>query len=334
MRIPMKNIFVNTCLVLLSLFLFFVILELVLQIGFLSVLNPSSTLLAARKYKKINREINLRNMEFSKRNHFGFNDRERNVKKKAGSYRIAVLGDSYIWGYGLPYDDIWSHKLENKLIKYSDKLEVLSWGFPNWATRNEFDFLKNEGVKYDINLLIVSFCSNDPNMDDFRVKRSSLREQKIIAPVKRIFPNVLEFIDGTLTSFMRRFSKDWGYGNLVEELYTDENLAKYDNLLAEFSNFCKVQHISLIFVLVPNNYNSYFETKFNKIKALLKKNHIEYLDLYPMVVRDLSKYKIHQLKANPADGHPGKLVTEVVANEVFRYLVGANADIKSRNSGG
>ncbi|HTZ10892.1 MAG TPA: SGNH/GDSL hydrolase family protein, partial [Candidatus Margulisiibacteriota bacterium] len=290
MRIPLKNILLNTSLVFISLLFFIFLFEQILQSGFLNILDPSSTILAARRYKRIAREINLRNREFSNKNRFGFNDREREVNKKSGSYRIAVVGDSYVWGVGLAYDDIWSHKLENRLVKYSDKLEVLSWGRPGWSTRNEFDFLKGEGVKYGINLLIVSFCVNDPDMGDFRVKYFSLREQKVIAPLKRFIPTALEFMDGALDSVMGRFSKDWGNRNWVEKLYTDVNLAKYDNLLAEFSDFCNTRQISLLFVLFPDNYDPYYEAKFKKVKPLLEKNHIEYLDLYPVVARDLSKY--------------------------------------------
>lgn len=84
--------------------------------------------------------------------------------------------------------------------------------------------------------------------------------------------------------------------------------------------FCKNNDIEILFVNNPPNCDISYKAKFNSIVPLLQSANIPYLDLYPVMVRDLSQYRPHQLRANPANAHPGPLVTEVYAREVFTYL--------------
>ena len=101
-----------------------------------------------------NDSINRRNAEYAKGNSFGFTDRERTRTKPKGVFRIAVLGDSFIWGSGLDYEQIWSHKLERKLLAEYDSIEVMSWGLCGWSTLDEFNFYKEHGKDFDIDLLM------------------------------------------------------------------------------------------------------------------------------------------------------------------------------------
>ena len=47
-------------------------------------------------------EIDERNLRFAEKNIYEFTDTHRAFKKKAGVTRIAVIGDSFIWGDGIP----------------------------------------------------------------------------------------------------------------------------------------------------------------------------------------------------------------------------------------
>ena len=96
-----------------------------------------------KNIKKLDREINLRNLEFSAKNKLWFNDKDRTQQKPLGiEYRVAVLGDSFIFGDGVAYDFIWSHKLEKSITKNYPKIEVLSWGRNGWSTKQQYEFLK------------------------------------------------------------------------------------------------------------------------------------------------------------------------------------------------
>src|ERR1700749_3010656 len=74
----------------------------------------------------LNKAINDQNTAYAKGNTFGFTDKERTPQTPKVKYRIAVLGDSFIWGDVLPYQKVWSHKLEAQLLAQYDSIEVIS----------------------------------------------------------------------------------------------------------------------------------------------------------------------------------------------------------------
>ena len=134
------------------------------------------------------------------------------------------------------------------------------------------------------------------------------------------FPNAIEFLVDLTNNFANTYF-DYGYVKWLEKLYTKENLEKYSLLLKEVKEYCDSKNIKFSFVLTPENYNPLLKKYFDKIKVLLDKNDIKYFDLYPYVKAELGQIPIRKLWANPADGHPGDLVTTVYANHVYDYLI-------------
>jgi len=316
-----RNIITKLFLVVLSVCLCLILLEAGLNAGYFDKIGRLSPVWIGEKYKKIDDEINAKNRAFSINNSFGFNDIERKIKKEEGAYRIAVLGDSFIWGDGVAYDVIWSHKLERKIKGYSKNIEVLSWGKRGWSTFKEFEFLKEKGVKFNPDLLIVAFVTNDLNMGDYKRKEFNFYKSNFAKPLRAIMPSSADFIGTLLDGMINQFSSEYGYEKWIKKLYAKQNLKKYEKLLIDFSDFCRVNNIKLLFVLTPSSYSPWFKKLYVYVTPLFEKVNIEYLNLYPAVVRDLSKYKLLQLRANLANNHPGGLVTEVYADEVFKYLV-------------
>ncbi|MEK6808730.1 MAG: hypothetical protein AABY14_03525, partial [Nanoarchaeota archaeon] len=95
----------------------------------------------------------------------GLRDREIDYTKPKGTYRILVLGDSFSFGYGVDLNESYGKVLERLLNANSKakRFEVINAGF---ASGNSIDtayiFLKNEGLKYNQDLVIFGFLpSND-----------------------------------------------------------------------------------------------------------------------------------------------------------------------------
>lgn len=81
----------------------------------------------------------------------GFRDNEFSYQKKAGVFRILLLGDSETFGYGLPL-----HKHFSKIIEgYFKNVEVINLGVSGYGVDQELILLKNEGFKYQADLVIV-----------------------------------------------------------------------------------------------------------------------------------------------------------------------------------
>ena len=92
-----------------------------------------------------------------KTNSKGLRDREYDEDKTAGVMRIAVVGDSHTWGYGVNDDELYSEKLE---VMLGDS-EVINFGVTAYSLWQEVDYFKRTGLRYAPDILIVGFTQND-----------------------------------------------------------------------------------------------------------------------------------------------------------------------------
>ena len=274
--------------------------------------------------KMLNSRINQSHQDKAKLNSYGFNDTEHSPRKPPGCTRIAVLGDSFVWGVGVEDQAIWTHKLESMLNQNGVRAEILNWGKPGWSTLDEFRFLQSDGVHYDFDLLLVSFVVNDPDMDGHRLKifiyDGGIIDRFLVQPISRyLFPNAISFFVDLVNNFFSKYF-DYGYTNWLNKVYTEDNLIKYQSLLKNMSEYCNAHHIRMLFVMTPENHHPMLKQRFEQIIPLLKNANIDYVNLYPVVYKEFHHLPNRKLWANPADGHPGEMVTEVFAQSTYQYL--------------
>ncbi len=106
---------------------------------------------------------------FHKINSDGFVDREFSVEKPAGTYRIAVLGDSFTEALQVPLEQSFHKLLEAKLNENNylgeegfSSIEVMNFGVSDIGTAQEFVVLKKRALKYDPDMIILMmFPAND-----------------------------------------------------------------------------------------------------------------------------------------------------------------------------
>lgn len=95
----------------------------------------------------------------------GFRDRERELVAPPGTYRIAVLGDSYVFGQGVRADDTLARRLEISLnaAEPADppRFEVLSFGVCGYSTEQERILFEEVASKYKPQLVLVVMVHND-----------------------------------------------------------------------------------------------------------------------------------------------------------------------------
>lgn len=84
-------------------------------------------------------------------NSLGLRDDETSYAKPPGSYRIALLGDSRTFGFGVPIEQHFSRLLEG----YFERLEVINMGISGFGVDQELLLLREEGFRYDPDLVIA-----------------------------------------------------------------------------------------------------------------------------------------------------------------------------------
>jgi lysophospholipase L1-like esterase len=113
----------------------------------------------------------------STRNHLKFHDTEHSFEKPEDTFRIIILGDSMVEAMQVPLEKAFHKVLESRLKeKMEIPVEVISFGRSGSGAVQNYVFLKTYGIKYDPDLVIMQFLSNDL-IDDSPAMRKEYREQ-------------------------------------------------------------------------------------------------------------------------------------------------------------
>ena len=94
-------------------------------------------------------------------NEKGLRDRGHSYERQNDNERILVLGDSFAWGYGVEEAERFSQLLEASL-----GVEVINAGVSGYSTDQELLWYRNEGIKYETDLVILVVAGNDVSDND------------------------------------------------------------------------------------------------------------------------------------------------------------------------
>lgn len=91
----------------------------------------------------------------------GWRDVEHALAKPPGRVRLLFIGDSFTYG-SVPLERLYTRRIEAKLHARGDEtVEVVSIGVGGWGPDQELEALRNEGVRYQPDIVVYQFCSND-----------------------------------------------------------------------------------------------------------------------------------------------------------------------------
>lgn len=105
----------------------------------------------------------------------GLRDREYTVPKPAGVFRIAVVGDSIAYGFGLPRSDALPQQLEDVLADYHSRrvsrFEVLNFGVSGYNIDQVVETVRTRVSRFQPDLIVYAYCLNDPQTDSIEYER-------------------------------------------------------------------------------------------------------------------------------------------------------------------
>lgn len=153
-------------------------------------------------------------------NREGYHDRERNpIRSSPSTYRIMVLGDSYVENLSVPIERMFTSQLETHFNRDQPlgrrEYEVIPIGHGHKSQKHQSEWLKERGPEYTPNsVLLVFFCGNDimensPSLDNTACQYA-IWHQKTIYPRKiKLFNKLLLFknsrVNGLLAETVVRF---------------------------------------------------------------------------------------------------------------------------------
>lgn len=102
-------------------------------------------------------------------NRDGFRGPPREHAKPANGYRIVGLGDSVLFGWGVDYEEAGLPKLEALVQRAlpGKVVEAIDTGVPGYNTAMEFEVLREKGLAFAPDLVIVDFVGNDLDLPNY-----------------------------------------------------------------------------------------------------------------------------------------------------------------------
>ncbi len=116
----------------------------------------------------------------SRSNAMGFRGDLYPLEKPEGVKRVVVLGDSYAWGWGVEQEEVFSQVAE----RLSTDTEWVNIGTSAFGTAQEYLLLKNRGMRFSPDRVVVAFYYNDiidnsgtdPKRPNFALEEGQLKQ--------------------------------------------------------------------------------------------------------------------------------------------------------------
>jgi len=87
----------------------------------------------------------------------GFRGREIDYARDRQFMRVLMLGDSYVWGFGVQEEEMFTSRMEALI----PNLEIVNLGVSGYSTDQELLLYEDEGRKYKADLAVIVVAFND-----------------------------------------------------------------------------------------------------------------------------------------------------------------------------
>lgn len=242
-------------------------------------------------------------------NRHGLRDPERSLTRpEHGPARIALLGDSVVWGFGLDADDAIPRKLETELAAAGVGVEAWTLAHPATNLANHRARWARLGPQIDADVLVVFVVFNDllPEPTRFRVTDSGLlANPDRSAP----FPDAIRpWLDRSAAyALSLRAVYAWEQSRQPSLVYSLEH---GERLRADLDAILAQEDIPALVVAVPTRHPS--PEEFAGLVALLEGSDAPVLDLGAMLGQPPPEALLQ-----PTDStHPNRDGAERIAREV------------------
>lgn len=296
-------------------------------------------------------------------NSYGFRDREYDIEKPDGTYRIIAIGDSITFGNSLSANVTFPERLEDFFRSHNLAVEVLNLGVGGYDTMQEIAFLQELGLQFHPDEVIVGYCMNDVGVVSANLKYIR-RARSYGKPVYNF--RILQFVRIKIDILSAKFysgvlngndNGDTGEKEKRAEILGDAYVSERMRLIEEYVS-SNADYPTTFSWYASAHRLSNLRAGFERLKVLSRQHGFkvsvviipfvrEHVDAYGaaydivrnearrngfQVIEPLQKFVdtgITRLKISPRDGiHPNELGHRLIAEKLFEfYLQGPNKRI-------
>lgn len=264
-----------------------------------------------------------------KYNSLGYRDTEHDITKPQDTYRILFLGDSLTFGFGIEnFEATYPELIQNELNKKNNpkKAETIILAKRGYSTLDELKALKETGLKYDPDLIIVGYFLNDAEGYGSRTGYENMFYSHYTIPYE--LGSILyrhSFFYYFLESRIKNIITNLGFGknniDYTKHLYSNSNpyFQQHKKDLEEIIHISNERKIPVIITVIPplENLKEYPYTEIHtQIKGISEPNGAYFLDLLPY----FKLYDPAEVRVSLMDAHMNELGHKITSDAIIAYL--------------
>ena len=245
------------------------------------------------------REARLMGVEV-KTNSMGLRDREYSYERAAGSLRIMMLGDSFTEGWGTPYEDTFSKRLERMFSAEGVKAEVINSGVGNYTVIQEVEYFLTRGYKYDPDIVVLNYFIRDAEPVPHDVPPGFF--------MRHCYSCV--FLMGRVDALLRELFLRQDYVRYYLSLYQNGKAKDWLDAKAAFSklaDYCKAHEVKLLVVNLPELHDVQhykFQVATDLVHRAADEAGVPFVDALPYLAKE-ELLEAVGVAARPACQQPG-----------------------------
>jgi lysophospholipase L1-like esterase len=251
-------------------------------------------------------------------NTWGFRERDFDLVKPEGVYRIAATGDSITYGQGIEERDRFTNLLEKQPNNENGNggYEVLNFGRPGAETIDHLDFLNDPVLSTDPDFVLLQWYTNDVESRD---NSERTRPLELIPSKLRRNSALFYLLHRHLTTIRENLGWVNSYDDYMLAHFGDPDSASSlaaKETLQKFINISKEQRLPVGIVIFSDSYfrNSRLDFLIERVLQLCEEEAITCLDLRST----FAPYKEDpKLWANRLDPHPSPFANRLVADRLM-----------------
>ena len=277
------------------------------ELGFLKPSNNSEIVFELKP--NLNALHKLVNLET---NSAGLRDKEYSLTKSENTFRVAVIGDSFVMADGIEIEETFHSLLEERLNKEGGDItyQFINFGVSAYSLRQYLEVMKHKAKAYDPDLILVGFC---PRNDQYIPEEQKYRD----------VPKAYSFFHFySIQAFIDVFKRGTYYDDDIyymekeltrNEPFSDKQRRYMIQVFSEMNDFSKQNNIPIVIIYLDIFYNEKFADKLEEI-ALQKSLYFVNVSL-PFKGQGYDEYIIY-----PIDSHPNRKAHQIFADVLYDYL--------------
>lgn len=124
----------------------------------------------------------IENVTYNSFNRMGYHDREHSRAKPEGTWRIAIVGDSFVQASEVTLDHHFATLLEKELNKrmrsFNRNVEIINFGVSGYSTAQELILLRNEVREYRPDIVVLMVYPGNDIIDNSYALSTTLRDMR------------------------------------------------------------------------------------------------------------------------------------------------------------